>query len=112
MPRRNDRLHVEITREERDDTIRYNLAVLDQDATKVPDDAWIVPDFEPAAHRDLVRATGYDEWEETVASKRHRVCFLHYRSELEHFGVHVERRDSPRCDDHAAEAFEDRLDSE
>lgn len=111
VPRGNDGLHVQVTGEEGHDAVGHDLTVLDQDAPKVPDNARIVPDLEPAADRDLIRPTRDNEWEEAVAGERHGIGFLYYWRELEHLGVHVERGYCPGRDDDAAEALKDGLDS-
>lgn len=54
VPRGHYTLHIKITREESDHTIRDDLAVFDKDATKVTYNRRIVPDFEPGADGHLV----------------------------------------------------------
>ena len=60
VPGRNDGLHVEITREERNDAIRYNLAIFHQDSSKIPNNGWVVSYFKARADGDLITASGYD----------------------------------------------------
>jgi len=54
------RFHIEVTGKECHNSIGYNLAVFDEDATKVTNDGWVVPDFEPRADCDLVTSTSDD----------------------------------------------------
>ena len=54
IPRSHYTLHIQITWEESDDAIWDDLAVFDEDATKVTYNRWIVPDFEPGADGHLV----------------------------------------------------------
>lgn len=54
VPRGDDGLHVQVAREERDDAVRHDLAVLDEDAPEVAHDRGVVPHLEPRADRDLV----------------------------------------------------------
>lgn len=60
VPSSNDRLHVEITREEGDDSIGNALAVLDEDATEVSNDGRVVTDFETRGDVDLVGTSSDD----------------------------------------------------
>ena len=60
VPGRNDGLHVEIAREERNDAIRYNLAIFHQDTSKIPNNGWVVSYFKARADGDLITASGYD----------------------------------------------------
>ena len=60
VPRRDDALHIQITGEERDDTVRHYFAVLDEDAAEIAHDGRVVSDLEPGADRDLVATTGDD----------------------------------------------------
>jgi len=60
IPGRNDGLHVEVAREERNDTIRYNLAIFHQDSSKISNNGRVVSYFEARADGDLITASGYD----------------------------------------------------
>ena len=60
IPGRDDRFHVKIAREERNDTIRYNLAIFHQDCSKIPNNGWVVSYFKARADGDLITASGYD----------------------------------------------------
>lgn len=60
VPSGHDTFHVQIAREERDNTIRHNLAVLDEDAPEIAHHCGVVPDLKPGADRDLVAATRDD----------------------------------------------------
>jgi hypothetical protein len=43
--------------------------------------------------------------EERIPVQRHRIAFLYNRCELEHFGVHVQRRNRSRRDYNTAESL-------
>lgn len=60
IPSCDDGLHVKVTREEGHDTIRYNLAVLDEDASKVAHDGRIVPYFKTRTDGDLITTSRDD----------------------------------------------------
>ena len=60
VPRSDDALHVQVAREERDDAVRHDLGVLDEDATKVAHDRRVISDFEPRANVDLIATAGDD----------------------------------------------------
>ena len=60
VPSGHYRLHIKITREEGDDTIRYDLAVLDQNAPKISHYSRVVSDFEPRADSYLIAPPCYD----------------------------------------------------
>lgn len=59
VPSCDDRLHVEITRKERDDAVRDNLAILNKNASKIPNYCWVVSYFKARAYCDLI-ATSRD----------------------------------------------------
>jgi hypothetical protein len=73
VPSRNDALHVEITREERDDSIGNALRVLYEDGAKVSHDGGVVSDFEPGGDGDLVRASGDDLPGRTARERKEKV---------------------------------------
>ena len=54
IPGGHDGFHIQIAGEERDDPIRHNFAVLDQDAPKVPDHSRIISYFESRADGHLI----------------------------------------------------------
>jgi hypothetical protein len=60
VPGRNDGLHVEVAREERDDAVRYNFAIFHQDTSKIPDNRWVVSYLKARADGDLIAASGYN----------------------------------------------------
>ena len=60
VPRSDDALHVQVAREERDDAVRDDLAVLNEDAPEVAHHRGVVADFEARADRDLVAAARDD----------------------------------------------------
>jgi hypothetical protein len=66
VPRSNDRLHIQIAGKESNNTIGDNLAILDQNTTKIPDYAWIVADLKSTADRNLIGSSCDYEWKETV----------------------------------------------
>lgn len=65
VPRRNDRFHVQITREESRNAIRDDFAVFDKYGSKVPDNRRVISDFEPGTDCYLVTAA-CDDLEEKV----------------------------------------------
>lgn len=67
IPSRHNRLHIQIAREERDDTVRNRLAHLDEDTAEIPYYRWIVSDFEPGTDGDLITAS-CDDLEESRIS--------------------------------------------
>jgi len=127
VPCSNDGFHVQVTREEGHDAIRDNLAVFNEDASKISNNRRIIPDFKAWTDGNLVTATSNDlnhAWwqvmktqkktctnqrKERISCHRHRVGLLHDRGELEHFWIHVQRWNCSRCDDHAAEALKNRF---
>ena len=128
VPRCDDAFHIEVAREERYDSIRHGFAVLDEDAAEVTYNRWIVPDLKPRANGHLVASSRYDLWDQAwrassqacvdathqgqkrVPRECHLIRLLHDRCELKHLRIHVQRRDGTGGNDHAAEAFKDRLD--
>ena len=60
IPRRDDALHVQIAGEEGHDAVRHDLAVFNEDASKVPYHRGVVSDLEPRADGHLVTATRND----------------------------------------------------
>jgi len=60
VPSRHDRLHVQIGREESDDTIGNAFAVLDEDGTEVSNDGRVVSDLETRGDVDLIGSSGDD----------------------------------------------------
>ena len=60
VPGRNDGLHVEVAREERNDAVRYNFAIFHQDTSKIPDNRWVVSYLKARADGDLIAASGYN----------------------------------------------------
>jgi len=54
VPRSHDRFHIEVAREERNDPIRHDFAVLDQDTAKVSDHSRIISNFKPRADGHLI----------------------------------------------------------
>ena len=60
IPGRNNGLHVEIAREERNDPIRYDLAIFHQDASEIPNNGWVVSYLEARADGNLITASSYD----------------------------------------------------
>lgn len=54
------RLHVEITWKEGNYAIGDNLAIFHKDTSKIPNNCWIIPNFEPRADSNLITATSDD----------------------------------------------------
>jgi len=54
VPSSYDTFHVKIAREEANDTIGYSFAVFNEDSTEIPDDSWLVSDFESGRNRNLI----------------------------------------------------------
>ena len=130
MPGSNDRFHIQVAWEERDDPIWHDFAVLDQDASKISHHGWVIPHFKPRADGHLItaprnhlvmRSTPHFrplrnrfpyKRQEGIACQRHRIRLLNDRCELEHLRVHVQRRYRPRSDHHTAKSLENRLDGD
>ena len=75
VPRRDDGFHVEIAREEGDDAVWDNLAVFDQDATKVAYHRRVVAYFEPRADGHLVATAGNDLSYQGIRMSGHEVLW-------------------------------------
>lgn len=45
IPSTDDTLHVEVTREESDYSVRYSFAILDEESTEVSNDGGIISNF-------------------------------------------------------------------
>lgn len=60
VPRRHDRLHVQIAGEEGNDAIRNNLAVLNEDAPEIPHHGRVIPNFKAGANGNLIAPSRYD----------------------------------------------------
>ena len=56
IPGGDDALHIKIAGKERDNAVRYDFAILNEDASKVTYNGWVVPDFETGAYCHLVTA--------------------------------------------------------
>lgn len=82
IPRSHDGLHVKITGEESDDSVRDDLAILDKNTPEVSYYSWVIPDFESRANSHLVTPPRYDQWKECIAGERHRVGLLDDGGEL------------------------------
>ena len=78
IPSGDDAFHIQVTWEERDNTVGHDFAVLDQNTTEVTYNGGVVPDFDPRAYGDLVTPSGND-------------LYLRHRTVREG----VQKRDSP-----------------
>lgn len=70
VPCSNDRLHVQIARKERNDTIWHNLTIFNKNAAKIADYSGIVSDFETGANCHLIASTSYYLWSQLKRSMR------------------------------------------
>ncbi len=69
VPSRHDRLHIQVTREEGDDPIRYDPTHVDEDTPKIPDHRGVISHLEAGGDRHLVRPAGDDHREEGIAGE-------------------------------------------
>lgn len=59
VPCGNYGLHIEITGEETDYPVGYDLTIFDEDVAKVSNHGWIVSDFKSTANGHLITSTSY-----------------------------------------------------
>lgn len=110
IPSRDDRLHIQIRREESDQSVGNGFAHIDQDTSEVPHDGGVVSHFESGTDGDLVTASCDDlqrsrsafdslalhetnHWQESIPGQCHRITLHDHRLESKHFRVHLQRRD-------------------
>ena len=60
VPRGNNRFHVEVAGEERNDAVWDDLGVFDEDTAEIANHCRVIANFEPRADSDLVAAARND----------------------------------------------------
>lgn len=60
VPCCHDGFHIKIAREEGYNTVWHNLTIFYQNASKITNNRWIIPHFEPRTNRNLIAPASDD----------------------------------------------------